>query len=393
MKRPSTLSATFVKTVKRPGRYGDGRGGHGLTLLVKPTKINNRLSKTWAQRIRINGKETNLGLGSYPAVTLAEARKRALQNRQAIEEGRNPRAAATPTFTEATAKVIELHSTKWRPGSRSRRIWETSLQTYTHPTLGEKLVSDITSADVMACFAPIWHTKPETARRLLQRVAAIMKWAIAAGHRTDNPADDRIRAALGTNNTQRQHFKALHHSKVSQALATIRATNAWPATIYCLEFLTLCAVRSGEARLATWNEIDLPTATWTIPGQRTKTGKPHRVPLSTTALQILDQAHRQLPNPTGLIFPSPTGRPLSDATMSKLCKENNIGCVPHGMRSSFRDWCSETRIPREIAEQALGHTVKGVEAAYARSDLLKIRQPLMQQWAEYIKPTKTPDLG
>ncbi len=389
MKRPTTLSATFVKTIKRPGRYGDGRGGHGLTLLVKPTRINNRLSKTWAQRIRIDGKETNIGLGSYPAVTLAEARRRALKNRQAIEEGRNPRGASTPTFTEAASKVIELHSTKWKPGSRSRRVWESSLQTYAHPVLGNKLVSDVTTGDIMACFAPIWHTKPETARRLLQRVAAIMKWAVAAGYRTDNPADDRIRAALGTNKTSPQHMKALHHSKVAGAIATIRATRAWPGTIYCFEFLTLCAVRSGEAGLATWDEIDLNAAIWTIPGQRTKTGKPHRVPLNTATLGILELAHSELSQRSGLIFPSKTGRTLSDSTMSKLCKENNIGCVPHGMRSSFRDWCSETGIPREVAEQALGHTVKGVEGAYARSDLLDIRRPLMQKWAEYIKPCQT----
>lgn len=123
MRRPATLSATFVKTVRRPGRYGDGRGGHGLSLLVKPTRIEGRLSKTWSQRLRINGRETNLGLGSYPAITLAEARRRA------IEEGRNPKANKTPTFEQAADKVIELHSAKWRPGSRSHQIWKSSLRT------------------------------------------------------------------------------------------------------------------------------------------------------------------------------------------------------------------------------------------------------------------------
>jgi len=210
-----------------------------------------------------------------------------------------------------------------------------------------------------------------------------MKWAIAAGHRTDNPADDRIRAALGTNNTQRQHFKALHHSKVSQALATIRATNAWKSTVLCFEFLTLCAVRSGEARLATWDEIDLAAATWTISATRTKTSQPHRVPLSTPALAVLEEARGQTGG-VGLIFPSAKGKPISNATMSKLCKENNIGCVPHGMRSSFRDWCGETGVSRELAEAALAHTVKGVEGAYARSDPLERRRELTEKCGRYL---------
>ncbi|MDE0133066.1 MAG: site-specific integrase [bacterium] len=245
-------------------------------------------------------------------------------------------------------------------------------------------VNQITGADVMACLAPIWNRKEETARRVLQRVSAVMRWAVAQGFRVDNPADRRIKAALGSNSAKAQHFKALHHSEVAQAIATIRATNAWKCTILCFEFLTLCAVRSGEARLATWDEIDLATATWTIPGTRTKTSKPHRVPLSRPALAVLDEV-REHSGGVGLIFPTPRGKPMSNATMSKLCKENNIGCVPHGMRSSFRDWCGETGVSRELAEAALAHTVKGVEGAYARSDLLERRRELMERWGRYIE--------
>lgn len=385
MRRPATLSATFVKTVRRPGRYGDGRGGHGLSLLVKPTRVEGRLSKTWSQRLRINGRETNLGLGSYPAVTLAEARRRALDNRQAIEEGRNPKANKTPTFEQAADKVIELHSAKWRPGSRSREIWKSSLRTYVYPTVGSKRIDLITSGDLMACLAPIWFTKAETARRVRQRISAVMKWAVAEGHRTDDPTAT-ITAALGKNSARRQHMRSVPHSQVSEALTTIRATGAWGATVYCFEFLTLCAVRSGEARLATWDEIDLDSATWTIPGHRTKIGEPHRVPLSTAALAVLVKA-RELSGDIGLVFPSATGLPLSDSTMSKLCRENGVEGTPHGMRSAFRSWAAEIGADWAVAELCLGHRAgSDVELAYQRSDLLERRRQLMETWGQYLNP-------
>ena len=382
MKRPATLNATFVKNVRRPGRYGDGRGGNGLTMMVKPRR-NGRLSKTWAQRIRINGKETNLGLGSYPAVTLAEARRRALRNRQAIEEGRNPKGGKTPTFREATETVIEVHAPKWKPGGRTQEHWRSSLDIYANPRLGNKRVDRITSADVMACLAPIWTAKPEMARKVRRRIAAVMKWAVAQGYREDNPADDRIPAALGNNRTPAKHARSLHHSQVANALDTIMASRAHWATIAAFKILTLTATRSGEVRNATWVEMDLQTRIWTIPAERTKTARQFRVPLSTAAVGILEQA-RDRTGGVGLVFPSVRGKPMSDATMSKLCKENRIGCVPHGMRSSFRDWCSDTGVPREVAEAALAHVVRGTEGAYARSDLIDLRRPIMEQWTKYL---------
>ena len=385
MKRPATLSATFVRTIRQPGRYGDGRGGHGLSLLVKPTKIKGRLSKTWAQRIRINGKYTNRGLGSYPAVTLAEARRRALGNKQSIEEGRQPQTREAPTFRQATERVIQLHTAKWKPGGRSAETWRATLGAYVHPLLGDTRVDQITTADIMACLTPVWHQKPETAHRVKQRISAVMKWCIAQGFREDNPADERITAALGSNTQRPQHMKALHHSQVGAAIRTVEATDAHWATIAAFKFLTLTATRSGEVRNATWNEIDLSTAVWTIPSEHTKTGLEHRVPLSTGVLAVLATA---LPRSggKGLVFPSPTGRVLSNATMSKLCKENEVGCVPHGMRSSFRDWCGETGVSREVAERALGHEIRNaVEKAYARTDLLERRRQLMEEWSRYLE--------
>ena len=384
VKRPATLSATFVRTIRQPGRYGDGRGGHGLSLLVKPTKIKGRLSKTWAQRIRINGKYTNRGLGSYPAVTLAEARRRALRNKQSIEEGRQPQTREAPTFRQATERVIQLHKAKWKPGGRSAETWRATLGAYVHPLLGDTRVDQITTADIMDCLTAVWHQKPETARRVKQRISAVMKWCIAQGFREDNPADDRITAALGSNTQRPQHMKALHHSQVGAAIRTVEATDAHWATIAAFKFLTLTATRSGEVRNATWNEIDLSTAVWTIPSEHTKTGREHRVPLSTEALVVLATA---LPRSggKGLVFPSPTGRFLSNATMSKLCKENRVGCVPHGMRSSFRDWCGETGVAREVAERALGHEIRNaVEKAYARTDLLETRREVMENWSGYL---------
>ena len=353
--------------------------------MVKPTKTKGRLSKAWVQRIKINGKETNLGLGSYPAVTLAEARRRALRNRQAVEEGRNPRARKTPTFRQATERVIKLHAAKWKPGGRSEENWRSTLRTFAYPRIGNKRVDLINTADVMACLSPIWHHKPETARRVKQRISAVMKWSIAHGFREHNPADERITAALGTNTQRPKHMKALHHSKVGAAIRAVEATDAHWATIAAFKFLTLTATRSGEVRNATWDEIDLTKAIWAIPPEHTKTGKEHRVPLSTSALAVLFDIALERPGGQGLVFPSPTERPLSNTTMSKLCKENNVDCVPHGMRSSFRDWCGETGVSREVAERALGHEIRNaVEKAYARTDLLERRRQLMENWSRYL---------
>ena len=221
--------------------------------MVKPTKIEGRVSKSWAQKNQTNGKYTSLGLGSYPAVTLAEARRQALQNRQAIEEGRNPRARKVPTFRQATEQVIRLHAAKWKPGGKSQEHWRSSLRTYAYPPFGDKRVDQITTANVMACLTPIWHQKPETARRVTQRISAVMKWCIAQGFREDNPADERITAALGSNTQRPQHMKALHHSEVRAAVRTVEATGAHWATIAVFKFLTLTATRSGEVRKATWN--------------------------------------------------------------------------------------------------------------------------------------------
>ena len=247
----------------------------------------------------------------------------------------------------------------------------------------------ISTADVMEVLLPIWSTKRETARRVRQRIGAVMKWAVAQGYREDNPAGDAISAALPKNSVRRRHQRALPHAQVAEALGRVRASKAHRATALAFEFLVLTACRSGEVRGARWDEVDDAAATWTVPPERMKAKLEHRVPLSERAVAVLDDA-RELAERSGLVFPSPTGRVLSDSTLSKLLRELRIGAVPHGFRSSFRDWAAErTDVPREVCELALAHVNNDrVEAAYRRSDLFEKRRDLMAAWAAYVSASR-----
>ena len=345
--------------------------------------------KHWVQRVRVRGQETNIGLGAWPVIGLAVARQRALANAQFIAAGGDPRhTAAVPSFQEAAEEVIKTQRKSWRDSGRSEAQWRSSLATYVFPVLGEKSVAEITSRDVHAVLEPIWSEKPETARRVRGRISAIMEWAVAKEHREHNPAGDAIRRALGPHKTRPQHHRALHHSQVPAAIAAVHASEATPSVKLAIEFLTLTACRSGEVRGCRWDEIDLAAATWTVPPSRTKTGMEHRVALSGRAVEVLNAA-RKFSGGVGLVFPSPTGKELSDSTMSKLMKELGLDGTPHGMRAAFRSWCSDTAQPRELAEQALGHAVGGVEGAYARSDMLERRRAVMKAWADHLKPAQT----
>ena len=376
-RRPG-LTAAAVKHAK-PGKHYDL---HGLFLLVEPSGAGR-----WVQRLVIRGRRRDLGLGAYPLVSLAEAREQAFTNRKLARAGGDPVAlkrSAVPTFAEAAETVIALHEPTWKDGARSANIWRSSLAAYAMPRLGRLPVSDVTTADVMAVLMPVWNEKRVTAGRVRQRIGAVMKWAVAQGFRQDNPAGDAIGAALPRSNGVQKHFRALPHADVAGALAKVRASGAAVTTKLAFEFLVLTAARSGEARLATWDEVDLAAALWTVPAERMKAQREHRVPLSGRAVEVLEAA-RDYADGSGLLFPSVTGRPLSDMTLSKLVKELGIAAVPHGFRSSFRDWCSDTGQPREVAEAALAHAVRGVEGAYARSDLFDRRRHLMDAWAAYLE--------
>ena len=384
--RPYRLSARFVATVREPGRYGDGRGSGGLSLLVKRT-ARGQLAKSWAQRIQVDGRARNLGLGVWPHVSLAEARRKCVLNLVARSRGELVTGGerTVPTFEEAADKVLAIHASGWKRGGRSEEDWRWTLDNYAMPKLGKRPVDRITAADVMAVLVPIWNEKRVTARKVRQRIGAVMRWAVAQGYREDNPAGDAIGAALPKKGVRPRHLAALPYGEVAGAIATVRGSGADPATVLAFEFLVLTACRSAEVRGARWEEMDLEGREWRIPPNRIKTGREHRVPLSTRALAVLGEA-KPLADGSGLVFPSATGRKPSRAALSNLARQLDLGAVPHGFRSSFRDWAAEcTDAPREVCELALAHVnTNAVEAAYRRSDLFERRRELMEAWAVFL---------
>ncbi len=374
------LTAAFVRTVKEPGKYGDQ---HGLMLRVMPSG-----SKQWVWRGTMRGKRVDMGLGGFPYTSLAEAREKAFEYRKLTRAGEDPRelkrSLDVPTFAEAAEKVLEIHRPTWK-NPRSGEIWFASLRDYVFPALARKRVSDINTTDIMGVLLPIWTAKADTARRVRRRIGTVMKWAIAGGYRADNPAGEAISAALPKSNGPAGHFRALPYSQVGAAIEKIRQSGAYIGTKLAFEFLVLTATRSGEVRGAKWSEINLEGRVWIIPGERMKTGREFRVPLSGRAIEILSES-AEYADGSGLVFPSLRGRVLSDATLSKLAKENGIKGTPHGMRSSFRDWCVENGVSREVAEASLAHVVGSnkIERAYLRSTLLDLRRVLMEKWADFL---------
>ena len=378
------LSAAFVRTVTDPGKYTDG---HGLILKVDPSG-----AKRWIQRIVIRGKRSEIGLGSASLVSLAEAREQALENRKLARSGGDPlqakrEAKALPTFEDAARKVHKIHEPTWRNKKHAAQFIST-LETYTFPRMGRLKVSEVTTADVLAVLQPIWLEKPETAKRVRQRIGTVMKWAVANGWRQDNPAE-AISQALPKQKEPVKHRKSLPYNDVSRCLVAVRGSKAMDATKLALELTILTACRSGEIRLAEWSEIDLAKAEWAIPAQRMKAGKEHRIPLSGRAVEVLKLA-KVSGNKSDLVFPSTTGKPLSDMTLSKLVKGLGYDVDVHGFRTSFKTWCQErTNTPREVSEAALAHTIQNkAEAAYARSDLFEKRRELMEHWADFLVAAK-----
>lgn len=296
------------------------------------------------------------------------------------------RSMAILTFEQAAEKVHDLSKPTWRNDKHGDQ-WLSTLRSYVFPFFGSKRIDLVSSADVLAALSPIWNSHSETARRVKQRIGTVLKWAMAQGWRADNPADAIAKALPKHDRSKVIHRKALPYDQVGAALSTIRASEAGLATKLAFEFMVLTATRSGETRKAVWSEFDLDKAVWTIPGERMKTKRAHRVPLPDRCLAILEEAKALKQTGSDLVFlGTKQGRPLSDMTLSKLVKELSIAAVPHGFRSSFRDWASEqTTHPREVVEFALAHVIKDkAEAAYARSDLFEKRRALMQDWAKSI---------
>ncbi len=375
------LTAAFVRSPSSPpGIYGDE---HGLRFRILPTG-----ARQWIWRGTIHGRRRDLGLGSPPYVTLAEARETAFEYRRLARRGGDPAAlrqhVAIPTFAEAIEPVLDVLRPSWKAGGRQEAIWRRAVEQYAIPRLGGRRLDQITAADCMAVLLPEWQSKHETMKRLRQYMGAVFKWGIAQGYRQDNPCGEAIGAALPKPSHAVQHQRALPHSEVAGALATVGRTEAHWSTKSCFAFLVHTACRSIEARGATWAEMDTEAALWTVPAERAKNGREHRIPLSAPALAILRDA-LDMADGGGLVFPSATGRTLSDNTLSKLLRENGVSAVPHGFRSSFRDWCGETSVAREVAEACLAHTVgNATERAYARSTMLDRRRKVMDAWSRYL---------
>lgn len=374
-----------AKSLSEPGFY---RADPTLYLRIAPGG-----SKSWVQRLTIEGRRHDLGLGGFPLVTLAEARAKAYDNRRLARSGGDPlaakRRARTPTFRQAASRTCDALRPRWR-NHKHATDWMATLARHAYPVIGDMSVDRIRRDDVLRTLTPIWTRRPETARRVRQRMRAVLRWCWAHGYVTENVAGEGIDGALPKMPAVRQHFRALPYSEVATALETVEASRASKAAKLCLRFLVLTAARSGEARGATWAEVDAKAREWRIPGDRMKRGAEHRVPLSDAALDVLQLA-RTLDDGSGLIFPSALkpGRSLSNMTLTKILRDQGLAdrATVHGFRSAFRDWCAETGKPREIAEAALAHTVGGVEGAYFRSDLFARRRVLMDQWAAFLSVT------
>ena len=358
-------------------------------------------------RITINGRRRDFGLGPLHKVSLHDARQYAADYRALAYRGIDPVAdkrqrrlqqnlPSVPTFKEAATQVHQQRRGSWSNGKHVDQ-WINTLRDYAFPTIGTKAISEIATADVLNILSPIWTTKPETARRVKQRLAIVLDWARAAGHRSgDNPVE-LIGDALPKHKKDQQHHPALPYSDVSDFIAKLRAGTAEPITKLAFEFLILTAARTIEVRHSRWDEIDTAARTWTIPGsddatgRRMKAGREHIVPLSRRCLEILDAA-KTIAAANDLIFPDTrTGRSMSENRFLVARDALAYGsdkCTPHGFRSSFRDWAAEeTAFPAEVAEMALAHAIKSkTEAAYRRGHLLAKRAELMQAWADYVLP-------
>ncbi|MXZ73648.1 MAG: tyrosine-type recombinase/integrase [Gemmatimonadetes bacterium] len=374
------LNARECRSTTKPGFY---RVDDTLYLYVKPSG-----RKSWVQRVVIDGRRHNLGLGSFPVVSLDKAKRRAFENRVKISDGVNPLRGSVPTFREAAEKVHVALAPSFR-SEQHTRDWMRILKKHAYPAIENVPVDRIKQQHVMDLLKPIWTTKTETARRVRQRIKTVLDHCRVDGHVRENVADDRLNPALPSMPKVKENFRALDFREMPDAVNRIRSVSSLPARL-CMLFAVYTAARSNEVREATWDEIDEASSTWEIPGERMKNGKPHRVPLSKSALEVLKDA-RPLRNDSNLIFPSlmKPRHPMSSRALVKNLEELGLAdkTTVHGFRTSFRTWASErTDIPREVCEMALAHTVgNAVEQAYSRSDLLEKRTSLMVQWDEFLR--------
>lgn len=371
----------------------------GLALHPSSTKGHGK----WVLRYvsPVTSKRRNAGLGSYPEVTIAEAARRATAMRTLLLEGKDPLEEKTkveeekpkvPTFEQAAHTLHQDLLPGWKNPKHGQQ-WINTMKDYVFPRLGGKFLHEIQPGDVAEVLKPIWLTKAETASRVKQRMHAVMAWGWAHGHCQSNPVDvvGHLLAQQPGKTVRAKHFPAMPWRDIPKFVQQeLRATNRAEVTRTLLEFVILTACRSGEARGMTWNEVDWTAKIWTVPAGRMKAKLPHRVPLSSRALALLESQKDQHDQ---LVFPSVRDRvELSDMALTSLLRRlkahsDSPGrfATAHGFRSSFRDWCSENGYSRDLAERSLAHTIKDkVEAAYHRTDLLEQRRPLMDAWDAFV---------
>lgn len=412
------LSALEVKRLQHSGTGQNAKfpvgGVSGLLLQITPNG-----GRSWLLRVQVGGKRREIGLGGYPDVTLAMARDRAREAKDKIRNGIDPveerralRAALATararglTFAEATERYLEAKLGAFK-NAKHRQQWRNTLITYALPELGKMQVQDITVQDVLRALEPIWHAKTETASRVRGRIEAVLSWATVAGHRSgDNPARwaGNLKELLPAPSrvAKEGNHPAVQIADAPRWFSALRKREGMGSR--ALEFVALTAARSQEVRGARWDEIDLNTLMWIVPGERMKMGREHRVPLSADAVALLKALPRFDKNP--LVFPAPRGGEMSDMTLSAAMKRLHAAevtagsggfidrvskrpAVPHGLRSTFRDWVAEeTRFPGDMAEVALAHRIgNAVEASYRRGDMVEKRRAMMNAWAGYLSNT------
>lgn len=394
MRQIGRLPAIQIGRIKAPGMYADG-GGLYLQVTVSGTK-------SWIFRFMLSGRAREMGLGPVHTVSLAEARARATVCRRLVKDGKDPiearladraraklEAAKSITFRTAAAEYIKAQRPGWRNAKHAAQ-WENTINTYADPVIGELAVQAVDTGLIIRILQPIWAKKPETASRLRGRIEAILDWARVQGYRDgENPARWRghLDKMLPRPSKVRQvhHHAALPYVEVSEFMSALRSQPGFSAR--ALEFAILTAARTGEVIGARWSEVNLADRLWTVPAERMKAGKDHRVPFSGRALAILEEMKPAETNPTAFIFAGGNkGEPLSNmAFLMLLRRMERSDITAHGFRSTFRDWAAErTSFPSEVVEMALAHTVGNkVEAAYRRSDLFERRRRLMDEWARF----------
>lgn len=376
------LSVSAVNAAIRPGRLGDG---DGLYLVIKPGG-----AKSWVCRVQKHGNRRDFGLGSASKVSLSQARDRAREIRSWMEMGLDPsferhKARGEPIFKDAALKVYNIHRKTWRNGKHNDQ-WLRTMEVYAFPHIGKVKVSEITGPMIRTLLQEIWLDKPETARRVRQRIGLVLDWAYASGYRDTEAPMRAITKGLPRQPKKDNHFAAMPYEKVAAFIEKLRQRESFSRL--ALEFAILTAARSGEVRGAAWDEIDLEAALWTIPRGRMKADREHVVPLTRRCIKIVERCAELRVRDCSIIFPGMQGgRPLSDMTLTKLLREMSEPYTAHGFRSAFRDWASEeTDHQSDVAEAALAHRIANkTEAAYRRGNLLEKRRILMNDWAAYCE--------